>query len=250
MVYFPVPLLCLSVCLFDSFTLSFTHPHSLSLFLSGLCTSFVALREPSQLRLSSQFQEKLLSWHLKLICKLGLDQFGAVGALLWHWHWPPIMLSCWLQRGSIRHKPNALCSFFFFFLNEPYFSNSGASVAFERWLSVSLCVFWAHSFAGLGLYVQLLSLAMSDSLMTEWSVITRGYHFVSWHEVIIWFLFLLLFVSINFSSREALKKDLFVQCFSWTDIFPSKVCSWWPWGISKPPAAPETETQLNKGKLL
>lgn len=93
----------LSVCSFPSFTLTLSLP-PLSLSVSGVHTDFVAARGPSVLRLSSQFQEKLLSWHLKLICKLGLDQCGVVGALLWHWHWPPIKLSCWLYSSSVRYK--------------------------------------------------------------------------------------------------------------------------------------------------
>ncbi len=104
--------LSLSVYLFVWLPHALTLSHCLSLSPSVLHSSLVAVREPSQLSLSSQFQEKLLSWHLKLICKLGLDQFGAVGALLWHWHWPPIMLSCWLHSSSVRNKPNALCGIF------------------------------------------------------------------------------------------------------------------------------------------
>lgn len=93
--------LCLAICLAASLS------RSLSLSVSlrfSIHTSFVAAREPSQLRRSSQFQQKLLSWHLKLICKLGLDQFRAVGALLWHWHRPQIMLSCWLHRARKKNK--------------------------------------------------------------------------------------------------------------------------------------------------
>lgn len=117
---------------FICLTPSLSHFFTLSHFPSGFHTSFVAVREPSQLRFSSQFQEKLLSWHLKLICKLGLDQFRAVGALLWHWHWPPIMLSCRLQSGSIKPKPNAL------FLSCHISANSVVSVSLKQWLL--LCI--------------------------------------------------------------------------------------------------------------
>lgn len=74
---------------------------SVSLSLSPVSTPALwAAREPSLLRLPCQFQEKLLSWRLKLICKLGSDRFGAARAFLWHWHWRSIMLSCWLHRSS------------------------------------------------------------------------------------------------------------------------------------------------------
>lgn len=97
--------LCLVICL----------AASLSLALSPCGSpSTRALWQPEshrKLRRSSQFQQKLLSWHLKLICKLGLDQFRAVGALLWHWHRPPIMLSCWLHRAREKKKkqPSNTC---------------------------------------------------------------------------------------------------------------------------------------------
>lgn len=82
----PPPSLCMYVCVFmPAFWLRGNH-HSQDSCLS--------------------FKEKLLSWHLKLICKLGLDQLGAIRA-----HsgaGSPIMLSCWLHSSSIRHWPNTL----------------------------------------------------------------------------------------------------------------------------------------------
>lgn len=113
----------------------------LSLSLSLVSTPVLWLWE-SHHSLSSQFQEKLLSWHLKLICKLGWDQFGAVGALLWHWHWPPILLSCWLHSSSIRHTN--LMHFAVFF-NLPHFQKTAVS-------HLNSGVLWAQSVTGLGLY--------------------------------------------------------------------------------------------------
>lgn len=93
-------------------------------------------------RFLSHFQgeKKLLSWHLKLICTPGLDQFTVVGAL--HWHRPPIMLSCWLQC-----KDDALGCIFF--LNISHFQQRQLDlVLLECWFASPQLYFYnyCHSY--------------------------------------------------------------------------------------------------------